>query len=62
MPNAENMLEMKVAAKRIKVKPNPVIPYSGKNRLRQDQQLPKLKRKGLRLQTTRMPPAVMGPM
>ena len=61
MPHAEDMLEKKVAAKRMKSKPNPVIPYSKRKRLRQGL-LPKLKRKGLRLQTTRMPPAVMGPM
>ena len=64
MPRAEDMLEMKVANKRMKSKPNPVIPYSGRklHQMRSYNLAPKRKRKGLRLQTTRMPPAVMGPM
>ena len=51
MPRAEDMLEMKVAAKRMKSKPNPVIPVSPQNKIS-----PKLKRMPLRLQTPRMKP------
>lgn len=49
MPYAEKMLEMKVANKRMKSKPNPVIPVSSQNKIS-----PKLKRMPLRLQTPQM--------
>lgn len=51
MPHAEDMLEMKVAAKRMKSKPNPVIPVFSQNKIS-----PKLKRMPLRLQTPQMKP------